>query len=1027
MRNHLRPTGKVGTLRFGLVFGMLMAALATSALAAPVDADLLLRGGTVHDGSGAKPVVGDVVVRDGRILAVGKFTPGKIGRTIQCRGLVVAPGLIDVHTHTDGTLNQPGVRPCLNYLIQGCTTMITGNCGGGPLDVAKFLTGVETNSAGVNILALAPHGSIRSKVMGGERRAPTSEELERMKTLLGQAMRGGAWGMSTGLIYPPGSYAETDELIALARVVAAHGGVYVSHIRDEADHLLKAVEEAIRIGRESSVPVHISHFKSMEIPNWGRIRDAAAMIEKARAEGLKITADQYPYTANSFSLVNATLPEDQIQWCKRADLAKRMASDAEFAALVRRVIAGRLGRYEKIVIAASKKFPDYVGKSLKEIAGKEKIETVDLVLKIVAQEAPEVVCHSMSEKDVRWAMALPWVVTASDGAARAQNPAEHHHPRNFGTFARKIGRYAIQDKAIPLPHAIRSATGLPADIFGIPERGYLRPGYHADIAVFDPATYRDRATFEKPQEYATGVRYVFLAGQAAVENGKPGAKLFGRALRRGAAEQRPTETSVSQEKQTVLDWLSQPETVTKFGRISDAIWSYAELGLQEHKSSALLIKTLEAAGFTVKKGLADMPTCFVASYGSGKPVIGMLVEYDALPMLSQKGRAPKADPVVAGAPGHGCGHNLMASAATAAAIAVKQAMDKHKLTGTIKLFGSPAEEILVSRPYMVRAGLFKDVDAVINNHASSNFNTGYGVAGSAMISATFRFQGKTAHAGGAPWSGRSALDAVEIMNVAANYLREHLHFSARMHYVIPDGGEAPNVVPDRARVWYFLRGSDEKLMEMYERLVNCAKGAALATATELAETRVLAAAHQSHHNKALAELMMKNIELIGMPRWTEEEHAFAKALQKTLGSETKGMPTKIGTIEKPAAVFTGGASSDHGDVTLITPTATIRFPGAATGAQGHHWSTVACGFGSTAWKGANAGAKAMAASAIDLLTKPDALAAIRKEFAAYSKTHPYKSFLPANAKPPLEFYDKLMNQYRPAMEAFYLKTSGETP
>ncbi|MCX6906770.1 MAG: D-aminoacylase, partial [Verrucomicrobia bacterium] len=534
MRDQIQRASRVGALLVSLT------ALAASAQAAPVDADLLFHGGTIHDGSGAKPVVGDVAVRDGRIVAVGKVTPGKIGRTIQCRGMVVAPGLIDVHTHTDGTLNQPGVRPCLNYLIQGCTTMITGNCGGGPLDVAKFLTGVETNSAGVNIMALAPHGSIRGKVMGGQRRAPTAEELERMKALVAQAMRDGAWGMSTGLIYPPGSYAETDELIALARVVAAHGGVYVSHIRDEADHLLEAVAEAIRIGRESGATVHISHFKSMEIPNWGRIRDAAAMIEKARAEGLKITADQYPYTANSFSLVNATLPEAEIQWCKREDLGKRMASATEFAALVRRVIAGRLGRYEKIVIAASKKFPDYVGKSLKEIATQEKIEPVDLVLKIVAQEAPEVVCHSMSEKDVRWAMALPWVATASDGAARAQNPSEHHHPRNFGTFARKIGRYAIQDKAIPLPHAIRSATGLPADIFGIPERGYLRPGYHADIVVFDPAVYRDQATFDKPKEYATGVRYVFLAGEAAVDDGRPSAKLFGSVLRHCSTKQNRT-------------------------------------------------------------------------------------------------------------------------------------------------------------------------------------------------------------------------------------------------------------------------------------------------------------------------------------------------------------------------------------------------------------------------------------------------------------------------------------------------------
>lgn len=486
----------------------------------------------------------------------------------------------------------------------------------------------------------------------------------------------------------------------------------------------------------------------------------------------------------------------------------------------------------------------------------------------------------------------------------------------------------------------------------------------------------------------------------------------------------PLSAEISPEKQSVLDWLGEPETAAKFGRISDAIWSYAELGLQEHKSSALLIRTLEEAGFTVEKGLAGMPTCFVASYGTGRPVVGILVEYDALPMLSQQGRNPKQTPVVAGAPGHGCGHNLMASAATAAAIAVKRAMEKHQIPGTIKLFGSPAEEIGVSRPYMVRAGLFKDVDAVINNHAGSGFASAYGVAGTAMYSAVLTFHGKTAHAGGSPWAGRSALDAVEITNVATNYLREHLHFSTRMHYVIVDGGEAPNVVPDRASVWYVVRGSDESLLGLFERVLNCAKGAALATNTELAGVRVLAALHQSHHNKLLAELMQKNIELVGMPEWTEEEHAFAKALQKELGAAQTGMPAKVDAIGKPAAVFTGGASSDHGDVTLVAPTATIRFPGIAGGAQGHHWSTVASGFGSTAWRGANAGAKAMAASAIDLLTDPGALAAIRKEFDEYSKKHPYKSFLPADAQPPLDFYDKLMNQYRPAMEAFYLDADG---
>ncbi|NUQ61184.1 MAG: D-aminoacylase [Pirellulales bacterium] len=521
---------------FARILGLGLAVLAAPAPAAPLDADLLLQGGTIHDGSGAEPAVADVAVREGRIVAVGKVVPGKIGRTIDCRGLIVAPGLIDLHTHSDETLAQPGVRPCLNYLLQGCTTMGTGNCGGAR-DVAKFLEDVDSNGAGTNIAHLVGHGTVRGKVLGSARRAPAADELERMKALVAQAMRDGAWGMSTGLIYAPSSYAETDELIALANVVANHGGIYVSHIRDEGDRVVEAVAEAIRIGRESGAPVHISHFKSMQIPNWGRVRDAAALIEKARAEGLRITADQYPYTANSFSLADATLPAAQIQWCKPSDLGKRMAGEPEFSVLVRRVIADQLGRTENIVIAASKKFPGYVGKSLKEIAAEEKMETVDLVLKIVAQEAPQIVSHSMSEDDVRWAMALPWVATASDGAARALNPHEHHHPRNFGTFARKIGRYAIQDKVLSLSQAIRSATGLPADIFGLSERGYLREGYQADIVVFDPAEYRDRATFEKPQEYATGVRYVFLNGQVAVDGGKPGSKLFGRALRHRSTRQ----------------------------------------------------------------------------------------------------------------------------------------------------------------------------------------------------------------------------------------------------------------------------------------------------------------------------------------------------------------------------------------------------------------------------------------------------------------------------------------------------------
>ncbi len=475
------------------------------------------------------------------------------------------------------------------------------------------------------------------------------------------------------------------------------------------------------------------------------------------------------------------------------------------------------------------------------------------------------------------------------------------------------------------------------------------------------------------------------------------------------------EGRIEKEKKFVLDWLSQPEIIEKFGRISDSIWSLAELGLQEYKSSKILADTLEQAGFTVERGVAGMPTAFVASFGSGKPVIAILGEYDALPMISQKGRVPKQDPLIPGAPGHGCGHNTMGTAATAAAIAVKEAMVKFGLKGTIRMYGSPAEETLISRPFMVRAGLFNDVDVVIDNHSSSDFGTDYGVSGNALFSVVFTFKGKTAH-GASAWLGRSALDAVELMNIAANYFREHLNLGHRLHYVIIAGGEAPNVVPDKASVWYFIRNSDERVEEMFQKIVNCAKAAALATETELTEVRVLSAVHQRHANKALAELFQRNIELVGMPRWDEEEEAFAKALQKELGVEERGMPKEVSRLREPRGGEIGGGSSDVGDVSLVAPLATIRFPGQVPGSIGHHWSSVACNYGSTAWKGLNAGAKAMAASAIDLLTKPLELKKIRDEFTAYAQAHPYKSFLPPEAKPPLDLNEELMKKWRPELE-----------
>ncbi|TFH33090.1 MAG: M20/M25/M40 family metallo-hydrolase, partial [Bacteroidia bacterium] len=377
---------------------------------------------------------------------------------------------------------------------------------------------------------------------------------------------------------------------------------------------------------------------------------------------------------------------------------------------------------------------------------------------------------------------------------------------------------------------------------------------------------------------------------------------------------------------------------------------------------------------------------------------------------------PQQDPVVPGAPGHGCGHNMMGTAGVASVIAVKKSMEEHNIKGTIRFYGSPAEETVISRPYMVKAGVFDDVDAVIDNHASSGMGTDYGVSGNAVISVIFTFKGQTSHSAGAPWDGRSALDAVEIMNISTNFLREHLHFTHRMHYVIIEGGEAPNVVPDRASVWYYVRNTDERIEDMYERVVNCAKAAALASGTTLEEIKILTGVHQRHSNKAMAEVIQSNIKLVGLPEWTEEEEAYAMALQKELGKEEKGYPKEISELREPSGIQVGGGSSDVGEVTLVAPTASLRFPGGVPGAISHHWSAVSSYYGPAAWKGLNAGAKVMAGAALDLLTRPELLENAKKEFNEYSAEHPYKSLLPEGATPPLNLNRDLMERFRKLME-----------
>jgi N-acyl-D-amino-acid deacylase len=504
---------------------------AVAALAAdekPVSADLLLRGGTLLDGSGEKGVGGDLAVTGDKIVAVGKFPQGKFRRVIDCQGLVIAPGFIDLHNHSDEPILQPKTRPAANYLTQGCTTMVTGNCGGGHVDVGDFLAKLEKQGCGTNIVHLVPHGSLRAKVMGRVQRAPTPTELKKMLALVERGMKDGAWGMSTGLIYVPSVYAETDEIIALAKVVAAHGGIYASHIRGESETLLDAIDEALRIGKEAKLPVHVSHFKASGRPYWGSIRIAAKRIEEARAAGQRVTADQYPYIASSTSLSATVLPSWALEGGEKEMIAR--LKDPTQSAKIRATIVEKLKVNDRIQLAACKSKPEWNGKLLADIAKSEGRDAAGLAIDILLQGGSQIVNFGMSEEDVRFAMQLPWVATASDGAAKIDD-GTRPHPRSFGTFTRKLGLYAVGEKVITLEQAVRASSGLPADILGLKDRGYLRAGCFADVVVFDPQSIRDKATFEEPFHHSDGVRWVFVNGKAAVADGKPTSELHGRPLR----------------------------------------------------------------------------------------------------------------------------------------------------------------------------------------------------------------------------------------------------------------------------------------------------------------------------------------------------------------------------------------------------------------------------------------------------------------------------------------------------------------
>jgi N-acyl-D-aspartate/D-glutamate deacylase len=507
---------------------------APALVAAPVDTDLVLRGGTLYDGTGAAPVVADLAVKGGRIVDIGTFETGKVGLEIDCRGLVVAPGFIDLHNHSDAQVVDRLTRANVNFLMQGCTTVVTGNCGAGPVEVAEYYQKIDAGGAGTNVAHLFPQGNLREVVIGSAQRAATSEELMKMKELARRAMREGAWGLSTGLIYVPSSFADSAELIEIAAVVGEEGGLYASHIRNEGTGLLVAVKEALEIGKQAKLPVHISHFKSSGRDAWGLVHRAVAMIEDAQKEGQTVTADQYPYIASSTSLEATVIPE----WARAGghkELVARL-DDPEQSTRIREAISRSIHKGDdgqRIKIARYTPQPGWAGKSIADIATAEKITPVEVVVEITRAGGAAIVNFSMSEEDVRYVMTIPWVATASDG--RAYLPGgDRPHPRSYGTFSRKIGYYALHEKTVELAAAIRSCTGLPADILHLPERGYLRLNYFADLAIFDPGKFSDEATFDEPHRYSRGLAHVIVNGQPAVWNGTPTGTLAGRALKRVA-------------------------------------------------------------------------------------------------------------------------------------------------------------------------------------------------------------------------------------------------------------------------------------------------------------------------------------------------------------------------------------------------------------------------------------------------------------------------------------------------------------
>jgi N-acyl-D-amino-acid deacylase len=496
--------------------------------------DLLIKNGKIIDGTGNGWYHADVAIKDGKILAIQKNLTIDATKTIDAQGLIVAPGFVDVHTHIEG--DEAKTPTAGNFVFDGVTTVITGNCGSSNVDIGRYLQWIDSLQLSLNVASLVGHNDIRKAVMGRANRDATEQELQQMEALTEKAMREGAVGLSTGLIYVPGTYSKTPEIVRLAKVAARFNGVYATHMRDEGDSVTQAIEEALAIGDAAQIPVEISHFKLSGQQNWGRSKETLPMVMAARQRGLDVTIDQYPYTASSTSL-GTLLPDDVladgqdsiVARLARPDIRQRVTDH-----ILKRLKKRKLKHLSYAVVAYYKADTTLNGKSIEAInllkGRKHKArEEAATVMEMMVQGGAGMVFHGMGEADVRQILQYPFNMFASDAGIREFGKGAPH-PRGYGTNARVLGKYVREEKIISLEEAIRRMTSLPAQKFNLKNIGLLREGMNADVVVFDEKEVADKASFDNPHQYAAGFRFVIVNGQLVINNGTHTGVRSGKAL-----------------------------------------------------------------------------------------------------------------------------------------------------------------------------------------------------------------------------------------------------------------------------------------------------------------------------------------------------------------------------------------------------------------------------------------------------------------------------------------------------------------